>query len=117
MSVEVPGEDTIERGVRERQRQRVALHHGRPWSLRGGLFEHSLALIERHHVALEVPGQETGAAGDVEGAGRGQSRNDVREERHLGLPVRTLALGEETPSQVPVVVLGRPLVVVLLQHS
>ncbi len=73
MSVEVPGEDTVERCVRERQRQGVALHDGRPRSLRGGLFEHPLALIERHHVTLEVPGQETGATGDVEGAGRRQS--------------------------------------------
>jgi len=70
MTVEMTGEDAGEAVVREGQREAVTLDVRRMWRLAHRLGEHPGALVEADDVAADVPGQEAGAAGDVERATR-----------------------------------------------
>ena len=66
VAVEVAGEHAVELAVGERQRHRVTLNHGGVRQPRAGDFDHRRALIEAHHLAAQVLGEKSRAAGDVE---------------------------------------------------
>src|SRR5512132_2472099 len=73
MPVEVCGEDALERAVLERELERVAANVCRVGRLAAGLVEHRIALVEADDLPRQVPGQESGAAGDVERSCRRES--------------------------------------------
>ena len=115
--VEVPGEETVEGAVRERQREPVALHERRPGRRAARLFEHARALIERDDIAAQVLRQEAGAARDVERPARWQGGDRLRQLVELVVPAGPVTVGEAAATAVPVVVLRRARVVVLLHAS
>src|SRR5260221_1234316 len=61
-----------------------------------------------------MPGQEAGAAGDVERPAGLEAADHRGQLRELSVPAGAVAGLEQPASEVPVVVLGRALVVVLL---
>jgi hypothetical protein len=112
MAVEVTREDPVERVVVKRQIERVALHEARVWRLRSRDTEHALARIERNHVSAQVPSQEAGATGYVEGRASGKSRNRLFQTAALLVPARPYAARVEAAAEPPVVVfLCTPVVV------
>jgi hypothetical protein len=114
VTVEVSGKDPVERAVIERERQCVPLHDGH---VSARELQHPWALVESNDVPAQMPRQEAGAAGDVERSGRRQRGENVHESRELLRPARPLSIREESDAQVPLVVLGRPRVVVRLHGS
>src|SRR5262245_8909069 len=116
MEVEVARKDAVERGVLERQLERVALDEPRARNLLARDREHSLALVERDDVAAQVAREETRPAGDVERALRRQRPDQLRKHFDLVVPTRSLAVGEAAAAEPPVVVLERTPVVVRLHR-
>ena len=64
--VEVAGEDPLEAAVLERQRERVALNERRARAAPVGHAQHRLAGVQPDDLAGQPPGDEAGAAADVE---------------------------------------------------
>ena len=117
MAVEVPGEDPVERVVRERQGERIALDVRRARCLTARFLEHPCALVEADDVPVQVSREEPGSAGDVERPCRGERGDRLDEARELVLPAGAVAIGVEVRTPVPIVVFGCPAVVVLLHRS
>ena len=69
MAVEVAREQTLERPVLEREVERIAGDERGGGDALAGDREHPFALVEPGHVARQMLGDETGAAGDVERLG------------------------------------------------
>ena len=113
VAVEVRREDALERPVSERQREGVAGDEGRLGTALAGELEHLLALVEPDDLARQLPGQKAGSTGDIERVRERERAKSALEHGQLPLPAGALALAEESLSQVPVVVLRRPGVVVL----
>ena len=114
MAVEVGREHAREGVIGKGELEGVAGCEGRVGRLPPGLLEHALALVEPDDLAPQVPSQEAGSAGDVEGARRRHGLERPAELIQLLAPAGAIALGEAAPTQVPVVVLGGPPLVVRL---
>jgi hypothetical protein len=112
MAVEVAGEDAVERAVGERQRDGVALDDPRVRQPGRGHLDHRRALVDAHHVALQVAGEEARAAGHVEHPAGLEAGHHLAQPLDLLVPARPVALGVEPASQPPVVVLAGARVVV-----
>jgi hypothetical protein len=110
-------EDSVKAPVRERQLERVALDEARGRHLAPRLVEHLRGLVEAREVAVEMPRQEAGAAGDIERRRRRQRRDLAEQDRHFLEPVAAVAMREAAAPEPHVVVLGRPSVVVLSHGS
>jgi hypothetical protein len=112
MAVEVPAHDAVERVVSEGECECIALDEPGPREPRRGDLEHARALVQPGDLAVEMPREEPRPAGDVErGRGgelaeHGAGRGDV-----VGEP-GSVSFREQADAQVPVVVLGRAVVVV-----
>src|SRR6266511_3133805 len=116
VAVEVAREDAFEGAVFERQRQRVALDEAGVRNARAGDHEHPLAVVEPDHLAWEVPGQEARAAGHVERPSRWKVLDHAHQGLQVLLPARPHGCRCQAGPEPPVVVLGRPAVVVLLHR-
>jgi len=117
MAVEVAGEDPLERAVLERELERVAANVRRVGRLTAGLVEHRIALVEADDLSGEVPGQESGAAGDVERSCCRERLERAAQGVDLVVPAWTLPVGEAAGAAIPLVVLRRTSVVVRLHRS
>src|SRR5215212_2258398 len=112
MAVEVAGQHAVEGAVGEGKVERVAPHDD---PVRQSLLRnrhHRGARIETDNEALEVAGQETGSAGDVERSRRGQGGDEGDDTVDLGVPAGAVARRELALALVPLVVFARPGVVV-----
>src|SRR6516164_9247951 len=116
MPVEVPGEDALERTVGERERQRVGADDPGRGHAFGRDPEHALALIQAGDRAAQVPGKESGAACHIECCHSRQRSDRIAQRRHLLVPARPFACGEQPRARVPLVVLGGTAVVVLAHY-
>jgi hypothetical protein len=85
--------------------------------LAAGLVEHRIALVEADDLSGEVPGQEPGAAGDVERSCRRERLERAPQGVDLLVPARTLPAGESAGTAIPLVVLRSTSVVVRLHRS
>src|SRR5512133_3851921 len=114
VAVEEARQYALEGVVRERKLECVSLDEPSLRNLRTGEFEHRCALVEPGDLAAEVLGEKAGSAGHVERP-RGRERLE-RTSQSFGLlmPNRPLAPCEPPPAEPPVVVLGRPPLVVSL---
>jgi len=121
VAVEVARENAVEQCVREGQRHGIADDHARVRHSPRRDLDHASALVERDHVAAQVAGEETCAAGDIQHASRGQPAHQADELLDLLGPTRSLARLEQPGSEPPVVVFERAPVVVraylLVHHS
>ena len=105
-------EDAVEGAVLERQAERIRLDEPGVGQARARELEHRRALVEPGDLTRQVTRQVAGAAGDVERP-RGRQGGDRRDQRlALLLPTRAVALRETAAAEPPVVVLGRPCLVV-----
>ena len=111
--VEVRGVHALEAAGPERRIQRVALHERGARDPRGGDVEHPGALVEPGQLAGQVPREEAGPAREVERARRRQRRQRGLQRGHVLLPAGPVAGREQARAEPPVVVLGRPLLVVV----
>ena len=110
-------EDAIEERASEGQGERVAPHDVRVGQTLVGERHHARALVEGHDLAPQIAGQVAGAAGHVQDASLGQVLHDLDEGRELAFPAGPGPRGEEAFPLVPIVVLGRPPIVVLAHLS
>ena len=79
----------------------------------GGDVEHRRALVEPGHLAGQVLREEAGPACDVERPRGRQRRQRGLQRGHVVLPAGPVAGREQARAEPPVVVLGRPLLVVV----
>src|SRR5436309_12521154 len=71
MSVEMPGENTVEReGVERKPVEDVSLDELAPWHSLPREVEHPLALVDPHDLSVQMPCEDARAAGHVQGACR-----------------------------------------------
>ncbi len=93
--------------VVERQRRDVPLEHTRVRHPGRSDLDHPSALVERHHLAAQMPGEEARAACDIEHPCRRQGPHDADELLDLRRPTGSLVLRERSRAEPPAVVLGR----------
>jgi len=117
MAVEVTGEHALEGTVGERRRQRVRAHQLCVWDATTGNRQHAPALVQAGEFAAQMSGEEPCAAGHVERACRRQRGDGTLERSHRVRPSGALSRREQAAIEIPVVVLGRPRVVVLPHRS
>lgn len=99
---EMAGEDPVERAVVERQRCDIPLEHTRVRQTGRSDLDHPSALVERHHLAAQMLGEETGAACDVEHPCLGQGPHHVDEPLDLHRPTgRSPSANDPVPSHQP----------------
>ena len=101
---EVAGEDSVELVVAKRQRFDITLEHTRVRHAGLSDLDHPGALVEPHHLAAQMLGEEPRAACDIEHPCRGQGPHDADELLDLGRPTGSLALRERPRAEPPVVV-------------
>jgi hypothetical protein len=117
MAVEVAGEDALECAVLERELERVAANVRRVGRLTAGLVEHPITLVEADDFPGQVPGQESGAAGDVERSCRRERLERASQGVDFLVPAGSLPVGEAAGAAIPLVVLRRTSVVVRPHRS
>ena len=116
MAVEVAREDALEPVVLERQGEGVALEERRLGVAPPREAEHLVAVVDTDDLAPQAAGDEAGAAGDIQRPPWWERL----ERGHQLFPLLGPAgrhRGVEALTEPPVVVLGRPAVVVLLHRS
>src|SRR4051812_33677875 len=112
VAVEVAGQHAVEGAVGEGHSQRVA-DDGHPVGQAAlGQRHHRRALVEPDDEPAEVATEKARAARDVERAGGLEAGQQPLDRGDLLGPARPLARGEEAAPEPPVVVLGRPRLVV-----
>jgi 2-methylisocitrate lyase-like PEP mutase family enzyme len=111
--IEVTREHPVEGAIGHDQVQRVA-DKSQPLGETGlGQTDHRPALVDPDNEAAQVSGEEAGAAGHVEGPGRGQPLHQGDELPDGFVPARPVPAGEQPGPEIPVVVLPGPALVVL----
>lgn len=76
------------------QVQRIAEYHHPSRKSRLGPLGPSPALVESHREPTQMPGQEPGATGNMHRAPRWQTTHQFDHPVHLGVPPRSIAIGE-----------------------
>ena len=112
MAVEMAADDAVEGVVGEWKRESVALDELRPGQSFARDLEHPPASVERRDRARKMARQEARPAGDVERPPRRKRLERRGDARKLLVEPRSVAAGEQPAAEIPVVVLGRPPVVV-----
>ena len=112
MAVEVPADDAVERVVGKGESEGVALDERGIREPRRGHLEHACALVEPGDLAVEMAREESRPAGDVERARGGELVQHGACRGEVIVEPGSVALREQADAQVPVVVLGRTVVVV-----
>jgi hypothetical protein len=107
---EMAGEDPVELAVVERQRCNISLEHTRVRHPGRRNPDHPGALVERHHLAAQMLGEEARAACDIEHPRRGQGSHDADQLLDLRSPAGSLAFRERSRAEPPAVVFSRTLV-------
>src|SRR6185437_3434048 len=112
VAVEMTSEHPVEGAVGKSEPQGVAYkrHAARQAGPRDG--DHGRTLIDTDHVAAKMPGQEAGAAGDIQRPPGRQALDQHDELGDLIVPARTVPPGEHSLPGVPLVVLSGPPIVV-----
>src|SRR5215211_56179 len=115
VAVEMRGEDAVEGAVRKRKRlERVRRDRGRRRQATFEFAQHRRALVEAHHHAGEMTTEKAGPARDVERRRRRERLERTGQRADLLRPTRPRSCPELPAAVVPLVVLGRTLLVVRL---
>src|SRR5207248_7933684 len=102
----------LERVVCERKLERVSLDEPALRKPRPRQLEHRCALVEPGELTAEMLGEETGSAGNVERSRGGQRLERAGESGGLLVPAGPVAVREQPLPEPPIVVFGRPPLVV-----